>query len=93
MGYIRAAEMIGYAGEETALRDHLRHNLFPPVRPNEVNLALARCAINVLADELDSDEMELSDDRGSVMLVRVDAEGVVRTWHLEAFVDARCSDE
>jgi len=31
MGYMRAAEMRKFVGEDAALRDHLAHNHYPPV--------------------------------------------------------------
>ena len=82
MGYTRAAEMIEFAGFELALRDHLQHNLFPPV-----SLTFLGAAKQAIA------EVEQDEPNATITLPneqKVHAGEVVQSLHLEAFLDPEC---
>ena len=81
MGYMRAIEMIAFAGFDVALRDHLEHNLHPPAPATHDNVALAKRAIDAMVDG--DPEQTVAVGLGSYTAAQV-----VEGWHLGAFVDA-----
>lgn len=85
MGYARAADMIALVGEQAALQDHLRHNLFPPV-VDPAAAEVATRAIEAVADDR-GDDIVGSNHRGNLT-----AAEVVEGLRLDAFVEARMGE-
>lgn len=85
MGYMRAAEMIAFAGRDAALQDHLQCNLYPPV-----TLAVVPYAEEAIDRCRDGEwDAEITFPNGTVQT----AAQVVEGLRLEAFLNAEEESE